>query len=168
MLTTRMTMNLNESNIIYPIVSIWFAKKLLDKNTIWLQHSCVCGSLAAYVRLKKKLLHDAVGSTHVCLLDVVATWWNTSDCKIRYSVVATTIMLRLQKTVAKKHVCDFAPLVTVWLRLPDLLRLQLILISILAEKIFWLPGFVKKITTCKKCLKNSLACGCKLAGMWLQ
>jgi hypothetical protein len=34
MLTTRMTMNLNESNIIYPIASIWFAKKLLDKNTI--------------------------------------------------------------------------------------------------------------------------------------
>jgi hypothetical protein len=34
MLTIGMTMNLNESNIIYPN-SIWFAKKeLLDKNTI--------------------------------------------------------------------------------------------------------------------------------------
>jgi hypothetical protein len=35
MLTTGMTMNLNESNIIYPKNSIWFAKKeLLGKKTI--------------------------------------------------------------------------------------------------------------------------------------
>jgi hypothetical protein len=34
MLTTGMTMNLNESNIIYPILASGLQKKLLDKNTI--------------------------------------------------------------------------------------------------------------------------------------
>jgi hypothetical protein len=35
---------------------------------------------------------------------------NTSDCKIRYSVVATTDVLRLQKKVAKTSICVIATL----------------------------------------------------------
>jgi hypothetical protein len=68
---------------------------------------CDCNIAACVVRycrlrvFEKKLLNDTVRSAYVCLLDVVATWWNTSDCKIRYSVVAITVVLRLQKQLQK-------------------------------------------------------------------
>jgi hypothetical protein len=49
-----------------------------------------------------------------CLTCVCLMWLQSGEIrvisKIRYSVVATTVVLRLQKIVAKKHVCDFATL----------------------------------------------------------
>jgi hypothetical protein len=125
MLTTRMTMNLNESNIMLAsgLQKNFWIKTPSDFNCdynywkhcfcshnecVWLQHSCVCGSLLPLTcvwKEKTDVWRCQIATRLVfawCGCNLVK---NTGDCKIRYCVVVTTDVLWLQKKQLQKPAC---------------------------------------------------------------